>query len=164
MRLLSILLPILAWSIGGHAIAGPLDDAVAAHDRHDYATTLQLLRPLAEQGDVSAQYYLGAMYDLGEGTPQDYATAASWYRRAAEQGHSRAQYFLAVMYAVGKGVPRSDVQAYMWCELAASRSDKTQQEQIAGLRKALSGRMSAPQLAEARRMAAAWTVKAERPQ
>ena len=162
MRLIWVLSAILACSISENAIAGPLGDAVAAHDRHDYATALQLLRPLADKGDPSAQYYLGAMYDLGEGVPQDYAAAASWYRKAAEQGHSRAQYFLAGMYAVGRGVPRSDVQAYMWCDVAAPRSEKAQLDQVAGLSKTLSGRMSATQLAEARRMAVAWTAKAER--
>jgi TPR repeat protein len=39
----------------------------------------------AEQGDAEAQYYLGLMYDRGQGVPQDHAEAVKWLRRAAEQ-------------------------------------------------------------------------------
>ncbi len=61
------------------------DEAVAAHKRGDYATALRELRPLAEQGDAPAQYYLGHMYRTGQGVVQDYAKALKWYRRAAER-------------------------------------------------------------------------------
>ncbi|MGA7387840.1 MAG: sel1 repeat family protein, partial [Pseudolabrys sp.] len=37
------------------AFAGPFEDSMAAYDRGDYATMLQLLRPLAERGDAQAQ-------------------------------------------------------------------------------------------------------------
>ncbi len=37
----------------------------------------------AEQGDASAQYNLGIMYDHGQGVPQDYAHATHWLDRAA---------------------------------------------------------------------------------
>ena len=42
----------------------PLDDAVAAHERGDYATALRLYRRLADQGKPSAQYNLGVMSGL----------------------------------------------------------------------------------------------------
>ena len=32
------------------AFAGPFEDSMAAYDRGDYATMLQLLRPIAERG------------------------------------------------------------------------------------------------------------------
>ena len=51
--------------------AGQFEDGLAAHDRADYATTLRLWKPLAEQGHVVAQYWLGVMYAEGEGVPQD---------------------------------------------------------------------------------------------
>ena len=35
--------------------------------RGDYATALRLWRPLADQGDASAQYNLGVMYAKGRG-------------------------------------------------------------------------------------------------
>ena len=36
--------------------AGPLEDATAAYERGDYATALQIIRPLADQGHAEAQY------------------------------------------------------------------------------------------------------------
>ncbi len=62
------------------------DEVGAAHQRGDYATVVRELRPLAEQGDASAQFFLGSMYYVGTGVPQDYAETAKWYRKAAEQG------------------------------------------------------------------------------
>lgn len=163
MHQLRILPVLLVLSFCEVALAGPIEDAVAAYHRRDFALALQLLRPPADQGDATAQHFIGAMYDLGEGTPQDYVAAASWYRKAAEQRHARAQYLLGGMYAAGRGVPRNDVQAFMWCDLAAQNTaDAALLELITGLSRKLSGRMSAAQLAEARRLAAAWTPKADR--
>ena len=62
------------------------NEATAAYKRGDYATTLQIIRPLAAQGLADAQYNLGGMYVKGEGVPQDYAEAARWFRCAADQG------------------------------------------------------------------------------
>src|SRR6188768_1068901 len=64
------------------------------------------IRQKAEQGDATAQYNLGVMYDTGKGVPQDYPEARKWFLKAAEQGHSDAQYNLGVMYDTGKGVPQ----------------------------------------------------------
>ena len=36
-------------------------------------------RKTAEQGDASAQYFLGSMYAGGRGLPQDYAEACFWF-------------------------------------------------------------------------------------
>jgi hypothetical protein len=49
---------IVAVVMGGAAVAGPFEDAVAAYKHGDYATALRLLRPLAEQGNARAQFNL----------------------------------------------------------------------------------------------------------
>jgi len=46
------------------------------------------VRRCAEQGDAPAQYFLGRMYDNGEGVPQDYAEAVPLFRLAADQGRA----------------------------------------------------------------------------
>jgi uncharacterized protein len=83
---------LTAWlvvaAVTGTAIAGPLEDARAAYESGDYATAMRIFRPMAENGDAIAQYYLGDLYDKGRGVPQDYAEATKWYRRSAEQGFS----------------------------------------------------------------------------
>ncbi len=58
------------------------DEGVAAFKRHDYATALRELRPLAEQDDVVAQFSLGLMYYYGPGVPQDHAEALKLYRNS----------------------------------------------------------------------------------
>jgi hypothetical protein len=45
---------LLALTLFGVAMAGPLEDAKTAYQRGDYATALQIERPLAEQGNASA--------------------------------------------------------------------------------------------------------------
>ncbi len=46
-------------------------------------TALREWRPLAEQGNASAQNLLGFMYHNGQGVPQDYVQAQMWYNLAA---------------------------------------------------------------------------------
>ncbi|MCH8041685.1 MAG: sel1 repeat family protein [Nitrospinae bacterium] len=67
-----------------------LQAGLGAYKRSDYETALKEFRPLAEQGDVSAQYNLGEMYMLGRGVPQDYTQAYVWVALAAAQGYEKA--------------------------------------------------------------------------
>src|SRR6476659_8327251 len=57
---------LMLAAIAGASVAGPLEDGEAAFKRGDYATALRLWRPLANQGDARAQYYLGAIYANGQ--------------------------------------------------------------------------------------------------
>ncbi len=61
------------------------DEGVAAYNRGDYATAFREWRPLAEQGNADAQFFLGFMYYKGRGVPQDYAQAHMWYNLAASR-------------------------------------------------------------------------------
>ena len=64
---------------------------VTAYESGDYATALREWTPLAEQGHDVAQYFLGGMYNEGNGVPQDDKTAVKWWKLAAEQGLGIAQ-------------------------------------------------------------------------
>ena len=99
--------------------AGDLEEGFAAAQKGDFATALRLWKPLAEQGNSSAQYNLGIMYRNGKGVAQDYKTAVKWYTLAAEQGNAAAQSLLGLMYAGGKGVAQDYVKAHMWFNIAA---------------------------------------------
>ena len=77
----------------GMILAGPLaaqdyDKGLAAYDAGDYATALQEWRPLAEQGDASAQYNLGLMHDNGLGVLQDNVLAHMWWNIAGTNGEA----------------------------------------------------------------------------
>ena len=100
------------------------DEGMAAWERGDFASALREWRPLAEQGNVEAQVYLGLMYYNGEGLPQDYAEAVRWYRKAAAQGLAEAQHYLGQMYETSQGVPQNYAQAYKWYNIAAAQGDR----------------------------------------
>jgi TPR repeat protein len=139
-------------SLAAPVAAGPWEDAAAAYSRGDYATALRLLRPLANQGDASAQYNLGLMYAKGDGVPQNYAEALKWFGLAADQGDADAQYNLGTMYTNGRGVPQDYVLAHMWFNLSAAQGVQiavTQRDRIAT-------RMTPAQIAEAQKLAREW--------
>jgi uncharacterized protein len=172
---------LMLAAIAGASVAGPLEDGEAAFKRGDYATALRLWRPLANQGDARAQYYLGAIYANGQGVPQDHAKALKWFRLganqgdaraqyylgatyanaealqwfrlAAEQGDARAQYYLGAMYANGQGVPQDLVLAHMWFNLSAAGGYPEQ------VRDEIAGHMTPAQIAEAQKLAREWKPK-----
>lgn len=98
-----------------------VEKGAAAYATGDYANAISILRPLADDGDPAAQYYLGEMYRFGRGFPKDEARAALWYKKAANHGSSDAQYALGMMYATGIGVSIDYVEAYRWLSLANFR-------------------------------------------
>jgi TPR repeat protein len=69
----------------------PFEDAAAAYANGDYATALQLFRPLADQGMARAPTILGVMYATGQGVSKSDTEAMRWYRLAADQGNAGAQ-------------------------------------------------------------------------
>jgi hypothetical protein len=131
------------------------DDGKAAYDRGDYVKAYKVFKPLAEQGDADAQWYLGLMYHMGEGVPQDYIEAVKWNRKAAEQGNSAAQRNLGFMYGDGEGVPQDYVLAHMWLNLAAAQGALHAKES----RDMVAEKMTPAQLAEAQRLAREWKPK-----
>ena len=124
---------ILAVGLAWPAIADPREDAETAYNRQDYATTVRLLKPLADQGDAVAQTFLGSMYADGQGVPKDDAQAVKWYRLAADQGAALAQANLGDMYANGQGVPKDDAQAVKWYRLAADQGHAMAQANLGGM-------------------------------
>ena len=103
---------------------------VDAFDKGDYETALREFQPIAEQGNSSAQFNLGVMYDNGLGVPQDYKQAVKWYRLSAEQGNAGAQYNLGVRYNNGEGVPQDYKEAVKWHRLSAEQGDADAQHNL----------------------------------
>ena len=148
----AVVAAVLMLSLAAPVAAGPFEDAVAAHEKRDYATALRLFRPLANGGDASAQSNLGVMYRNAQGVPQDYAQAMKWYRLAADQGNASAQYNLGIMYDKGQGVPQDYVLAHMWFNLSAAQG----QERAVKNRDIVAKRMTPAQIAEAQNLAREW--------
>ncbi len=155
-----VIVLVLALALSAPVLAADFEAGVEAYKRGDHATALKEWRPLAEQGDASAQVALGAMYFYGRGTTQDYAEAVKWYRLAAEQGQADAQHDLGLMYYFGHGVPQDYVQAHMWYGLAAGRSSPGEdRDQLISYRDEVEAKMSPEQIAEAERLAREWKPK-----
>jgi TPR repeat protein len=134
--------------------ASPFADAAAAQRRGDYATALNLYRPLADQGNADAQNNLGILYTEGLGVPQDYTEAAIWFRKAADQGNALAQNNLGILYARGQGVAQDYVSAYVWLTLAAAQGDRD----AAKRKDVIAQQMKPAQIAEAQELIRQWTA------
>lgn len=114
-RLLAGLLLLVA----SHAHAD-FNDGVVALMAGKFDIALKTFVPLAETNNHAyAQYFLGRMYERGEGVEKDAKVAAKWYRKAAEKGVNDAQFRLATMYENGAGVPKDLEYAYGWYSVAA---------------------------------------------
>jgi len=114
---------VLVSAFAAPVAAGTFEDAVDAHARGDHAKALRLIRPLANDGDATAQFNLGLMYMTGQGVQQDYSAAALWFRKAAEQGYAFAQSNLGTLFRDGRGVAQDDTEAVMWFRKAADQGD-----------------------------------------
>jgi TPR repeat protein len=99
-----------------------IDVAYSQYQKGDYAAALELLVPLAEQGNRRAQSTLGLMYYHGRGVRRDDVEAVKWFRLAAERGYARAQFDLANMYSEGMGVPQDYAQALKLFQRAAAQN------------------------------------------
>ena len=126
-----------------------------AKNRGDFAKALRELRPLAEQGDARAQFYLGMLHENGDGVPEDYEKAREWYEKSAAQGDANAQFYLGLMCAFGRGAPLDIVQAYMWYSLAAGNGHARAPLH----RNDLAKEMKPAQIAEAQKRAREWKPK-----
>ena len=120
----------------------------------NYAEAAKWFRKTADQGLAGAEYNLGLLYGAGEGVPQNTGEAAKWTRLAAEQGLADAQYHLGRMYSEGLGVPYDLIQAHMWLNLAGAQGygDAIKQRDIVAVWIG-----STTEIAEAERLAAAWS-------
>lgn len=117
-RLAACVLPILVL-LSGTCFAG-LKEGLADFDRGAFPAALATLRPLAEQGDVSAQYAVGIANYQGLGTPQDFTLAMKWFSRAAAQDLAPAEYCVGVMLAHGEGVRANPAAAIAWYKRAVA--------------------------------------------
>ena len=148
---------ILALSISCLAVPAWADfqAGMDAYGRADFAAALRELRPLAEQGDSRAQFYLGLLHENGDGVPRDFVKARQWYEKSAAQGEARAQFYLGMQSAYGEGGPIDLVQAYMWYSLAAGHGNA----HAPGYRDDLARQMSPAQIAEGQKRAREWRPK-----
>ena len=125
----------------------------AAYAAKDFEAAHKEFRTAAEQGHAEAQFWLGLMYERGQGSVQDFAEAARWYRRAAEQGNAVAQYRLGNLYFAGTGVAQNYVEAYKWLSLSVAQRPDSQHAWVLG---AMEDIMTQMEVVEAKERARNW--------
>jgi TPR repeat protein len=117
---------VLCLNLAAPVVAGPFEDGLSAAQSGDYATAMRLWRPLADQGDVVAQFNIGIAFLNGYGVPKDSAEAETWFRKAANQGYAAAQNSLGNMYQAKNAAdaaqnPRRTAEAASWYSKAANQ-------------------------------------------
>jgi len=135
MRFTVILFSFLILLFGGYDISrgSELQRAAAAYKEGDYDTALQIFIPLAEKGDMTAQFNLAKMYCKGRGIPKDYKTAVKWFTLSAEQGNAKAQYHLGVAHSFGLGVVPDYKIALKWFNRSAEQGNTFSQYHLSRL-------------------------------
>lgn len=92
-----------------------------AFSKGDFATVVNLLRPLADKGDAVAQTGLGLLYLSGIGVQKDLSEAAKLLRSASAKNNEIAEYELGTMYRDGRGVQKSEPDAERYFSAAANQ-------------------------------------------
>lgn len=85
----------------------------------------------AEQGNSSAQFYVGYYYSSGYGVKKDVNLAFEWYSKAAEQNNPAALNNLAICYEYGKGTEVDLTKAVCYYEKSAKLGNITAQKNLA---------------------------------
>ena len=98
-----------------------LSSGLAAFEAKHFSKAMQLLSPLAEAGNVEAQYRVAVMFQNGLGMAKNEANALNWMRQAADQGHALAQHGLGFMYLHGECVDKDETQAAQWFQRASEQ-------------------------------------------
>lgn len=116
---------LLAASAAAVALASPataqinVRDGIQSWQRGDYASAVEIWRPLADKGDADAAFNLGQAYRLGRGVTLDLAAAQTWLDKAARLGHLDAQTTLGLLL-----FDSGNRQAAMrWLKQAADRGE-----------------------------------------
>ena len=146
----------------GHELAeqyllqGAGNTAAVANENSELPAELAELLKLASQGDTSAQFDVALMYDAGLGVSQDKELSASWLRKVADQNDTEAQFYLGAMCAQGQSVARDYVKAYTWLAVAVDQAVDQNRVQVFSERDTLEKKMTAAEIANAKRRARAW--------
>jgi len=97
------------------------DEGVSKIEAKD-RSGVEILRKAANLGLPRAQFYLGKMYEMGEGgVKKDLVEARRWTERAATSGDARAMHNLALFYFKGEGGAKNSTTAANWFRKAADQ-------------------------------------------
>ena len=123
LKLIFVSLIVLTSASNADSFADTLKPGIKEHWLGNYTEALEILKPLAANGDDEAQLYLGLMFRNGEGVEIDNFKAFKFFEQSAEQGNAWSQKHLAWMYIDGKGILKDYKQAKYWFQMAYTNDD-----------------------------------------
>jgi TPR repeat protein len=85
----------------------------------NFAPAWCIWEPLAEAGNVTAQFNLGWLYRNGNGVAANDERARQLWEQAARSGHAEAQMALAMLYGQNGGSMEDQAKAIHWYREAA---------------------------------------------
>jgi hypothetical protein len=107
----------------------PLDEIL----RKWQAVSLSQTAAAAEQGDLTAQHFLGYYHFEGLGGKINLAEGLNWYRRAAAAGFPNSLNNLGAAYLQGRGVERDETKALNYFRQAAAKGFWPSLRTVAGI-------------------------------
>ena len=102
------------------ALAGTLETGIDEYAKGNFASSLKLLKPLDERGQLDAEIILGSIYEKGLGVKQDIKIAIKWYEKAADKLNPLTLFQLANIYETGNDVDRDSYLALNSFDWAAN--------------------------------------------
>jgi len=148
MRVFLTLPLVLVLGLG--AARADFDAGMYAYSTGNYDDAAREFRACADRGETQGAYYVGLLYEEGQGVPQDFQQARLWYGKAADQGDVDAAFALGRLYSRGLGVPQNRPLAYQWYARAAKGGHYLGKQEMTKCE----GRMAPEQLRPARQLAA----------
>ncbi len=102
-KLFTISLLLCSGILAADEFKKDLSDAFDAMRIGNFAEAYCLLKPMAEAGNIEAQYNLGWMYHNGYGLRVNDNLALEWWQSASEHGNTDASFSIAMLYNLGEG-------------------------------------------------------------
>lgn len=75
-----------------------LHNGIQEYNQANYEKAFSDFTEAAKYDNPEAEFFLGRMYDLGEGVPKDDIKAIEWFKKSAAQEHAWSQYCLGKLY------------------------------------------------------------------
>ena len=106
--------------VGTPVFAQRTQPVIDLYNRQEYSDAIRQFKPIAENGDQTAQLYVGVMLLFGQGTETDYPKARQWLEASSSQGNTFADYYLGIIYHKGLGIPKRTYTASQYLGKAAA--------------------------------------------
>jgi hypothetical protein len=98
-------------------------------DPSDKENMIKEVTPIAEEGDVNAQYVLGSCYYWGIFEDNEFQEAKKWLLKAANQGHCDSQLYLSFIFLQQHNYE----EGFIWTSLAAEGGNSQAQNNLSVL-------------------------------